>query len=171
MIIRSDSPSVIAITASSSGFEPTSRPKPNSRAVAVDLLDDQPLLVHLDREHRGVAVAIVVLGDGGREGVVQPLETVAQDVGETQHHGRVEVARLEPPDDFIEVDVAIRRLVGPHHHVTRVVDAEVAVAPGLDAVQIERVLDLPASDGTDPASGAVHFVLDLPGAGKNWRER
>ena len=46
----------IAITASSSGLDPTSRPKPNSLAVAVDLLHDQALLVDLDRKDRRVAV-------------------------------------------------------------------------------------------------------------------
>ena len=139
--------------------------------VAVHLLHDEALLVHLDREHRRVAVAVVVLGNGGREGVVQAPEAVAQDVREPQHHWRREIASLESADDLVEIDLAIRGLVGAHHDVARVVDAEVAVAPGLDAVQIERVLDLPAGGGTDPASGAVHFVLDLPGAGKNWRER
>jgi hypothetical protein len=36
-------------------------------AVAVHLFDHQALLVHLDGEHRGVAVLVVVLGDGLRE--------------------------------------------------------------------------------------------------------
>ena len=82
-----------------------------------------------------------------------------------------EVARLEPADDLVEIDLVLRRLVRAHDHVARVVDAEVAVAPGLDAVEIERVLDLPAGGGTDPAGGAVHFVLRPARAGENWRER
>jgi hypothetical protein len=105
--------------------------------VAVHLLDHQPLLVHLDREHRGVAVAVVVLGDRGRERVVQALQAVAQDVGEAHHHGRGEVARLEAADHLVQVDLVLAGLIRAHDDVARGVDAEVPVAPGVDAVEFE----------------------------------
>ena len=116
-------------------------------AVAVDFLDDQALLVDLDREHRAVAVLVVVLGDRGRERVVQTRQPVTQDVGEAHDDRRRQVARLETADDFVQVDLVLGRLVGPHDDVTRSVDAEVAVAPGLDAIELERILDAPAGAG------------------------
>ena len=47
--------------------------------VGVHLVDDQPLLVDLDGEYGRIAVAIVVLGDGARERVVQVPEPVRKD--------------------------------------------------------------------------------------------
>ena len=63
--------------------------------VAVHLIDDQALLVDLDREYRRVAVAVFVLDDGAREGVVQVAEPVREDVGETHHHRGGQIARLQ----------------------------------------------------------------------------
>ena len=77
-------------------------------AVAIHLFDDQALLVHLDGEHGGVAVLVVVLGDGLLEGGVQVLQAVREDVGEAHDHRRGQVARLQALDDFEQVDVAVR---------------------------------------------------------------
>ena len=74
-------------------------------AVAVDLLDHQALLVHLDREHRGVAVLVVVLGDRLREGGVQVLQPVREDVGEAHHDRRRQIAGLEALDDLEQIDL------------------------------------------------------------------
>ena len=138
------------------GLRPDLEAEAELAAVAVDFLDHEPLLVHLDREHRGVAVAVVVLGDRRRERVVQPLQPMVQDVGEAHDHRRREVARLEPADDLVQVDLVVGRLVGAHHHVARGVDAEVAVAPGVDAVELERVLDLPVAAWRQLACSAFH---------------
>jgi hypothetical protein len=40
-----------------------------------------------------------------------------QDVGEAHHDRRGEIARLQSFDDFEQIDVALRRAVGPHHDV------------------------------------------------------
>ena len=88
-------------------------------AVAVHLFDHQALLVHLDREHRGVAVLVVVLGDRLRERVVQMLEAVREDVGEAHHHRRGELALLESLHDVEQVDLALGIHVGAHHQVAR----------------------------------------------------
>ena len=45
-------------------------------------LDDLPLLVDLDRVDADVAALVLVLGDGGLEGVVDLAEAVLEDVGE-----------------------------------------------------------------------------------------
>ncbi len=112
-------------------------------AVAVHLFDHEPLLVHLDREHRAVAVLVVVLGDGLRERLVQTRQAVMQDVGEAHDDRRGEIARLESFDDFEQIDVALGRAVGPHYDVPGLVDAEVRFAPRSDLVQVERVLAVP----------------------------
>ena len=127
-------------------------------AVAVDLFDDQALLVHLDREHRAVAVLVVVLGDRLRERLVQARQAVTQDVREAHDDRRRQIARLQALDDFEQIDLALGRAVRAHDDVPGVVDAEVALAPGGDLIQIERVLDVPAGFG-------VKFLRALSTAG------
>ena len=68
-----------------------------------------------------------------------------------------EVACLETADDLVEVDLVLGRLVRAHDDVTGIVDAEVTVAPGLDAVELERILDVPAGAGDGFARGVVQF--------------
>ena len=75
-------------------------------AVAVDLLDDQALLVDLDGEYRGVAVAVVVLRDGVAERLREVAKAVRQDVGEANDHRRVQVACLQSLHDLVQVDLA-----------------------------------------------------------------
>ncbi len=116
-------------------------------AVAIHLFDHQALLIHLDREHRGVAVLVVVLGDGLRERLLQPTQAMAQDVGEAHHHRRGQIALTQPFDHFIQIDLAIRRAVRPHHDVAGGVDAEVVLAPGGHLIQVERILGVPGSVG------------------------
>ncbi len=45
--------------------------------------------------------------------------------------------------DFVEVDLVLRGLVRPHDGVPRAIDAEITVAPGVHAIEVERVLDVP----------------------------
>ena len=105
-------------------------------AVAIHLFDHEALLVHLDREHRGVAVLVVVLGDRLRERVVQMLEPVREDVGEAHDHGRREIALLQSLHDFEQIDLAVGVHVGPHDHMAGRIDAEIALAPGVDLVEL-----------------------------------
>ena len=112
-------------------------------AVAIHLFDHQALLVHLDREHRGVAILVVVLGDRLRERVVQMLEPVREDVGEAHHHRRRELAFLQSLHDVEQVDLALGVHVRPHHEVPGGVHAEVALAPGVDLVELGGVVDRP----------------------------
>ena len=125
-------------------------------AVAVDLFDHQALLVDLDGKHRGIAVAVVVLRDGGAEGFREMAQTVREDVGEADDHRRVQVARLEPLHHLVQIDLAARVHARPDHHVALVVDRKVALAPGLDLIQIERLLDLPGVTGGQRFGGCVH---------------
>ena len=131
--------------------------EPERGTAAVDLLDDQPLLVHLDREHGRVAAAIVVLRDRLGEGVVQALQAVGDDVGEADHDRRRQVAGLQALDDVEQVDLAADLLVRADCHVAGLVDPEVAAAPGIDLVQLRGVVDLPAERGGKLGRGVVHW--------------
>ena len=114
-------------------------------AVAIHLFDDQALLVHLDGEHRGVAVLVVVLGDRLRERVVQMFEAVREDVGETHHHRRGELALLQSLHDVEQVDLALGVHVGAHHEVAGRIHAEIALAPGVDLVELCGIVDRPGN--------------------------
>ena len=122
-------------------------PEAERLAVAIHLFDHQALLVHLDREHRRVAVLVVVLGDGLRERVVQVLEAVREDVGEAHHHRRRELALLESLHHLEQVDLALGVHVRPNHEVAGRIHAEVTLAPGIDLVELAGVVDGPG-DGT-----------------------
>jgi hypothetical protein len=136
-------------------------------AAAVDLLDDEALLVDLDREDGGVAVLVVVLGDGRGEGIVQGPQTVAQDVGKAKHHRRGQVARLELAHDLVEVDLALAAPVGPAHGVAGGVDAEVARSPGPDRVELLGVLYAPVrSRRYRSASQAVQIAVPFAARGR-----
>ena len=142
-------------------------PEAEVRAAAVDLLDDEPLLVDLDREHRRVAVLVVVLGDGGGEGVVQRAQPVAQDVGEAQHHRRGEVARLELAHHLVQVDLARAVAAGPAHDVAGGIDAEVTAAPGAGGVDLLGVLDAPWRPRRHlPARHAVQIAVPFAARGR-----
>jgi hypothetical protein len=109
------------MTDSSSGLLPTSSPKPN---------------VHLDGEHCGVAILVVVFGDRLRERVMQMLEPMREDVGEANHNGSGELAFFQTLDDLEQIDLASCVHVRPHHEVPVGFHAEVALSPGVDLVEL-----------------------------------
>ena len=115
-------------------------------AVAVDLFDHQTLLVDLDRKYRRVAVPVLVLGNGVAESLREMAQAVREDIGKTNHHRCVQVARLEPVHDFVQIDFAARVHAGADHHMAAGVDRKVTLAPGLDLIQVERILDLSSCD-------------------------
>ncbi len=102
--------------------------------VAVYLLDDQALLIDLDRKHRGVAVLVAVLGDGRAEGLGDVAQAVRENVGEADDHGRVQVAGLESLNHLVQVDFARRVHAGPDHHVAGFIDRKIAFPPGFHLV-------------------------------------
>ena len=59
------------------------------------LFDHLPLLVHLDRVDAAVAALVLVLGDGGLEGVVDLPQAVLEDVAEADQDRQVDAAQLQ----------------------------------------------------------------------------
>ncbi len=131
-------------------------------SVAVDLLHHEALLIHLDRKYGRVPVAVVVLGDRLREGRVQMLQAVRQDIGEPHHHRRGQVPSLQALDDLVQVDVSPGLRVGAHQEVAGRIDAEVTLAPRTDVVELQGVLDAPRLGGIELAS-AVQGALRVYG--------
>src|SRR6185437_4827180 len=123
---------------------------------------DEPLLIHLDGEDCRVAVAVIVLGDRLCERVVQVLQAMRKDVREAHHHGCGQIPRLQTFDDFVEVDVASRLRIGPHHQVPGRIDAEIALAPRIDVVKLQGVFDAPGLGGIELAS-AIQGALGVYG--------
>ena len=69
-----------------------------------DLLDDLPLLVHLDRVDADVAAFVVVLRDRRLEGAVDVAEPVAEDVAEADEDRQLDAAQLQVIDQLLQVD-------------------------------------------------------------------
>ena len=87
---------------------------PGLEAVAVlparldDLVHDDLLLVHLDREDAAVDAVVVVLLDGVDEGVVQLPDGRGEDLREADDDGRRDAAEGHVVDDALQVDEAVR---------------------------------------------------------------
>ena len=107
------------------------------------LLDHVALLVDLDRVDAAVAALVVVLGDGLLEGAAELLHAGAQDVGEADQEGKVEAAGAEVVDELLEVDGRRAGPAGGDLDVAGLVDAEEVLAPTVDVVKLDRVLDRP----------------------------
>ena len=142
-------------------------PEAEVGAAAIDLFDDEALLVDLDRVDGGVAVLVVVFGDGRGEGVVQRSQSVAEDVREAQHHRRREVACAELLDDLEEVDLARAVAAWLANDVTCGIDAEIAAAPGARRVELLGVFDAPGrSRRHRSARHAVQIAIPFDARGR-----
>ncbi len=149
------------------GLRTALEPESEVGAAAIDLFDDEALLVDLDRKDGGVAVLVVVFGDGRGEGVVQRFQAVAQDVREAQHHRRREVACAEFLHDLVDVDLARAVAAGPADDVARGIDAEIAAAPGARRVELLGVFDAPGRPRRHrSARHAVQIVIPFDPRGR-----
>ena len=108
-----------------------------------DLLDDMPLLVDLDRVDAAIAALVVVLADGGAEGVVDLADAMAEDVREAKQDRQLDAALLELIDQFLEVDRLAGVFVGMNRHVPLGIDPEIVLAPVADAVRFQSIIDFP----------------------------
>ena len=118
---------------------------PGRLAELDDLLHHVPLLVDLDRIHRGVAAGVRELLHRAVELRVERLDPRAEDVGESQQHRKGHALRFQVDRELEQVERAIRMvLVGPDDDVSLLVDVEESVAPALDVVQRARRVDRPA---------------------------
>ena len=115
-------------------------------AEAVNVLDDQPRLVDLDRVDAPVRRPVLRLGDLPLERPGDGGEPVTQDVGEPQQHRRPHAPLAQLVHQLPQVH-ALAVGVGVTRDVPGVVDAEVPAAPALDAVQVRGVEDRPRPAG------------------------
>ena len=101
-----------------------------------DLLDDLALLVDLDRIDAAVFATVFGFLDGLAERFVDLRDAGVQQVAETEENRKVGAAVAEAVDDFEERDLGLGFVVfKADGDVAGLVDAEEAVAPGLDAVE------------------------------------
>src|SRR5271165_6554348 len=109
--MRSGASSVIDMTASNSGFEPTSMPNP-----------------------------------------------MRQNVGKSDHDRRMQIARFQPLHDVVQIDLVRRIHARADDDVAGGIDREIALAPGLDLIEVERVFDLPNLVREQLLQGSVHVA-------------
>jgi hypothetical protein len=124
----------MATTASSSGLLPASRPKP----YCAPKFDDLALLVHLDGVDAAVAALVVVLAHRALKRLMNFAEPMLEDVGEAQQDGRRQAAKLEPIDQSLDVDAALRIFGGMHQQVALLAHREVALPPARHVVEFRR---------------------------------
>ena len=100
-----------------------------------DVVDDDALLVDLDREDAAEDVAVAVLVDGAREGVVQVGDGGREDLREADDHRRRDAAQRDLVDDLLQRDAAGGLARRPDDEVAVVGDVEEALAPVRDPVE------------------------------------
>ena len=110
-----------------------------------NLLDDVPLLVHLDRIDAAVVALVLEFARWRLEGLGDLADAMAQDVGEANEDRQLIIAVAQFVDELLEVDRFFGRLVGVNGDVAELVDAEVAFAPVADAVGFDGIDDLPVA--------------------------
>ena len=113
-----------------------------------DFLDDLALLVDLDRIDAAVFAAVFGFLDRLAEGLVDFRDAGMQQVAETEEHGQVGAAVAQAVDDFEERDLGLGLVVlETNGDVAGFVDAEEAVAPGVDAIELGGFLGRPGVFG------------------------
>ena len=128
--------SASAATAISSGFEPASRPKLKGLPKLQHLLDDLPLLVHLDGIDADVFAGVFVLGDGRLKRVVNVLQPVLQDVAEPNQRRKADAAKLEVIDQLLQIDRPVGFLRRMDFDVSVVANGEVSLPPAGNLVHL-----------------------------------
>ena len=84
------------------------------RAGIHDLLDHFAELVDLDREDAAIGVAIIRLGDGVGEGLIDRLHAMAEEILKAEDDRESEAALLGLVDEFHDVDGSLGRLRREH---------------------------------------------------------
>src|SRR5205823_1663030 len=102
------------------------------------LFDHVPLLVHFDRVNAAVRAFVVVLLNGQTKCLVDFADTMAEDVGEAKEDRQLNAAGLKLVDKLLQVDSLLGILGGVNRDVAGGVDAEVAFAPVLNPVILNR---------------------------------
>ena len=92
--------SAIARTASSSGFDPASRPKLIRTAEFEYLFDHLPLLVYLDGKNAAIAALISVFAHRRIERLVHFAKPVLENIAEPDQNGQRDAAPLERVDQL-----------------------------------------------------------------------
>jgi hypothetical protein len=75
--------------------------------------------------------------------------------------GACEVAGLEALDHLVQVDLAPASMSGRTTTWPCGIDREVALAPGLDLIQVEGLLDLPGGLAGSIFAGGVHVARTI----------
>jgi hypothetical protein len=103
------------------------------------LLDNLPLLIHLDGVHAHVLAVVFVLRDRVLERLVNILEAVLQDVAEAEERGQADAAKLQIVHELLQIDRPVRVLGRVNPDVAAVGDREVSLSPPGNFVELGRV--------------------------------
>ena len=102
---------------------------------------------------------VLVLRDGGAEGVVDVADAVAEDVAEPDEHRQPDAAQQQVIGQLLQIDRPRRILRRMHEHVPGRRDREVALAPAVHLVEIGGVADGKGLAGLPVAMTSVMELL------------
>ena len=105
-----------------------------------------------------VALAVVVLANRVREALHQLVDLPFEQLGKAEQERRLDAALREILDHAVDVDRSSRLPRRRHEQMPVLADREVAVAPAVEPVDVDRVV------GREPfGERDVHVGLSAPG--------
>ena len=137
------------------GFGTRLQTKVELPAVRDYLLDDGLHLVYLDRVDDEVLALKPIVFAGTVETFGSLLDTVVENVGETQQHRRSDSAQRQFLHHIVEIHLLRLVLLGRDIDVAPLVHTEVGSSPSIDVVQFLCVLNCPL----------LHFSFGLSSTG------
>ena len=108
-----------------------------------DVFHHRFLLVDLNRVDGGVLGIVIVFVYRLVKCATQAFHTVLQNIGEAKQHRQVLAALVYLRHQIVHIDGLFRIGTRFYRHVALGIDAEIAVAPMVDAVDAGRVFNTP----------------------------
>src|SRR4029079_17676962 len=128
------------------------------------------LLVDLDGVDADVRARVLMLGDGGLEGLMDVLQPVRQDVAKPDECWQADATTLQVVYELLEIDRTIGILGWVDFDLPVCPDREVSLPPSLDFVQLRRIGDSPGlahvMGGANTSGGVIHRVSMICGFGR-----
>ena len=112
-------------------------------SVFENLFDNLPLLVHFDGKYAAVFTLVAMLADGGLKRTVNFTQPVLQNLAEAEQDRRLNAAKHELIDQFLQIDAACAILVRMDPEVAVFRHGKIAFAPAHYVIQLGGIGDGP----------------------------
>ena len=82
----------------------------------------------------------MVFPAGAGKPMLQGVDAIGENIGETQQHRKTDITGLQTVDDFPQIDALLRRCIGLDAYMAPGIDVEIAATPICYAVNLSVLL-------------------------------